>query len=189
MFYDMFLDEIFYLGGEEIFNKNYNPDVLEGLDQYKKYEIKNFGNGKVTILKKNSDIEKFIKISRNVLSNNEKLYYGKINEENARNILKYFPCDLKGFNLSLSTNAIKHIFKQHGNPIKEKMRGQIAITDYDYSLIPFIIKNFDKLKIANSKCNNKSLEFIKMYENVTYHLVMYVSFRSHNLEVKTFFKK
>lgn len=189
MFYDMFLDEVFYLEGEDGFFRNDKSNLLEGLEQYNKREIKNFNNGKVTVLKKDKDLDKFLKMSRNVLSNNEKFYYGKINIENANNILRIFPYDLNGFNLSLPLNSIKHIFKQHGNPLKEKMRGQIAITDYDYSLIPLIIRHFDKLKITTLKNSTKSLEFIKLYENVTYYLIVNISFKNYNLEVKTFYKK
>lgn len=188
MFYDMFLDEVFYFGEEEK-PWSYNPNLLEGLNQYSKQEVKNFSNGKVSVLKKDKDLFKFIKISRNILSNNEKMYYGKIDNENANNILRFFPYDLKGFNVSLQMNAIKHIFKHHGNPIKEKMRGQIAINDNDYLLIPYIIRNFDKLKITNYSLRNKTLEFRKTHENVHYYLIAYVSFKNHSIEIKTFYKK
>lgn len=188
MFYDMFLDEVIYLSESE-FCKFLRPNVLEGLKGYSKREAKNFSNGKVSILRKEKDIEKFIKFSRNVLSNNEKFYYGKIDEENAKNISRFCHYDLKNFNLSLPVGSFKHIFKRHADPIKERLRRQIAVTDADYYLIPYIIRHFDSLKFSVNYNKVKILEFNKLYENVNYTLIMYISFKSHNLEVKTFYKK
>ncbi len=190
MFYDMFLDELLYLREEKTLDERLKPDIFAGLEHYSKKEISNFKNGKVSILKKVSDISKFFKTSRNVFSNNEKLYYGKISEEVSRKIRSIFSYDLKGFNLSLQTHNLKHIMKKHGNPIIEITRGQINVNEYDFYLIPSIIKDFDLLEITHDNENgNKSLKLEKVIDNVTYHLVLYISFKNHNVEVKTLYKK
>lgn len=188
MFYDIYLDEVFYLKEKEtVFNTNY--DIFSGLDKYTKKEKENYKNGKIIILKKEKDIDKFIKISRNILSNNEKLYYGKINKIVAKKIKKDTGYNIEKFNLSLQRNNFKHIEKVHSNIFTESKRGQENITNNDFYLIPTIIKEADKIvksyKIEN---NNKSIEFIKKIDRITYHLITYISLKKHNLEIKTFYK-
>ena len=188
MFYDIFLDEVFYLREERCLSNDFKPNVFNGLDLYSKKEKRNFKNGKVTILKKYKDIDKFIKISRNVLSNNEKLYYGKVNKQVSLKIFNSTGFKVKGFNLSLQRNNFKHIEKKHGNIILESSRGQSNVTDYDFYLIPTIVSDADKIvNTYRGKCNN-AIEFIKRIDSTIYHLIMYISLRNHNLEVKTLFK-
>lgn len=190
MFYDIYLDEVFYLGEDEnVLNKN-KGNVFMGLDNYSKQEINNFKNGKVIVLNKEKDLEKFVKTSRNILSNNEKLYYGKINEVTANKLLSVARFNLKGFNLSLQRHNFKHIEKKHCNLIHEIARKQCFITEYDFYLIPCIVSEFDYARVThNNECNNKSLELVKEINNIIYHLIVYISFRNHNVEVKTFYKK
>lgn len=190
MFYDIYLDEVFYLREEEANYNQIKPNIFAGLDEYNKKEISNFKNGKITILRKEKDLTKFINTGRNIFTNNEKLYYGKINDEASKKIRIVFPYDLKGFNLSLQTHNLKHILKKHGNPITEITRGQINVTNYDFSLIPSIISDFDYMEIThNNEHNNKSLKFTKTINNITYNLVVYISFKNYNIEIKTMYKQ
>lgn len=187
MFYDIYLDEVFYLREEK---KEEKPNIFNGLNTYTRKEIKNYKNGKITILKKEKDLEKFIKISRNVLSNNEKLYYGKLNEEVSSKIKNNSNLNVKDFNLSLQRNNYKHIMKKHGNSFIENLRKQNNITDYDFYLIPTIIKEADNImRTHKTEYNNKSLKFTKEIDNAVYHLIAYISYKNHNLEIKTFYKK
>ena len=190
MFYDIYLDEVFYLREEKSIFSNKNVDIFNGLDHYSKIEKNNFKNGRVAIVKKEKDIVKFIKISRNVMSNNEKLYYGKINKESSLKIFNRTGFNLKGFNLSLQRHNFKHIEKQHGNVITESVRGQNNVTDYDFYLLPNIISEADLIKKSYKiEHNNKTIEFIKEIDGVIYHLITYISFKNHNLEIKTLYKK
>ena len=190
MFYDIYLDEVFYLREEKLDYSTFKPDVFNGLNRYNRKDKKNFRNGKITIVNKEKDIEKFLKISRNVLSNNEKLYYGKLSKEVCLNIKNITGYNLKNFNLSLQSNIYKHITKKHGNIILENKRCQSNITDYDFFFLPTIITEADSiLKTHKTEYNNKAIKFIKKIDNITYHLIAYISFKKHNLEIKTFYKK
>lgn len=190
MFYDIFLDEVFYLIEESSKCVSNNRDLFLGLDTYSKREINNFKNGKITIVRNQRDIDKFISTNRNILSNNEKLYYGKLKEETANKILKVLPYDLKGFNLSLQRHNLKHIEKKHGNPISEIIKGQYNIIKSDFYLIPEIIGEADYIKATHdNEFNNKSLEIIKEIDKCIYHLVVYISLKNHNIEIKTLYKK
>lgn len=189
MFYDMFLDEVLYLNKEE--SVFFKPSVFDGLVKYSKKEIDFFKNGKVNVLKKEKDIYDFIKFSRNVFSNNSKLYYGKINEEVSKRIKSFTGLDISMYNLSLQIHNIKHIYKRHGNPILELAKSQMVVQDSDFVYIPYIICNFDDLYISEFYTNYKNiaLVFEKEIDSVVYNVVAYISSRKRNLEIKTFFKK
>ena len=189
MFYDMFLDEVLYLNKEE--SVFFKPSVFDGLVKYSKKEIDFFKNGKVNVLKKEKDIYDFIKFSRNVFSNNSKLYYGKINKEVSKRIKSFTGLDISMYNLSLQIHNIKHIYKRHGNPILELAKSQMVVQDSDFVYIPYIICNFDDLYISEFYTNYKNiaLVFEKEIDSVVYNVVAYISSRKRNLEIKTFFKK
>jgi hypothetical protein len=191
MFYDIFLDEFLYLRGKESFSSDFKPDIFGGLVRYSENELKNFRDGKVTILSKEKDLSLFISMSRNVMTNNSKFYYGKIGKSLAVRISECLQKDVTGFNLSLQTHVLKHIQKIHGNPLKELSRKQIAVIDNDYALIPYVVTEADTIMLSNNvtECNNNVLIFKKQVRDILYQLVVYVSFKKHNLEVKTMYKK
>lgn len=189
MFYDMFLDELIYLREEK--EVLLSPDIFEGLIKYTKNEVDLYKNGKVLPLKNIREIFDFIKTSRNVFTNNSKLYYGKLSDSVSKKISDCVKFDLRGFNLSLQMHNVKRIFKSHGDPIKEYARGQISVIDNDFVFIPFILSNFDEAMISNKfvEYNNIALVFKKKIDSIIYNLVMYISPKNHNLEVKTLFKQ
>ena len=190
MFYDIYLDEFIYLKEDENDFK-FEPDLFCGINKYNKKECLRFKNGKVGVLKKEKDINEFIKTSRNVFSSNSKLYYGKLDKETSYKIKSVFDKDIFGFNLSLPLNSVKHIFKKHGNTFKEISKGQCPVRNYDFKLLPFIISNFDSLKVSKylTNFNNQVLIFKKIIEGVCYVIVTFVSFRSRTLEIKTIYKQ
>ena len=49
--------------------------------------------------------------------------------------------DLTGYTRVIDKSGINHTIKNHGNEKKEQSRGQIAITNEDFELIPEIIKS------------------------------------------------
>lgn len=160
---------------------------INNINNYTKHEINNFRNGKIKIVKSNNDIYKFTQESIKYPSN-AKLYFGKIGKDLANTIKKEININLENYNISLQTNAIRHIFKNHGTQNIESMRGQIAITTEDFILIPKIISCYDKIKnTGKTENNNTAIGFQKQFDDI-YFLITYISDKNHNLEVKTLWK-
>lgn len=53
--------------------------------------------------------------------------------------------DIKDYSHIVDSSAVRHVKKSHGDAIKEKARGQIAVTDDDLRMLPFIVAEPDKI--------------------------------------------
>lgn len=166
----------------QIENKSKNKLV-----PYNKHEIDNFKNGKVLIVRKSEDVIEFINNISNIKIN-AKLYFGKISKDINKKINDYISVNLDNYNISLQNHVVIHILNHHSHE-KEKLRGQTPIILSDFTLIPEIITNFDKVrKTGFSKQGKLSITFEKNMENI-YILIVYISDKNHNLEIKTMYKK
>jgi hypothetical protein len=104
-----------------------------------------------------SEIEKIYNLA--LFSNKYKIIdIGILNADTIIRIKKAVNVDLQGYKICIDTNSIKHILKQHGNPIKEAQHGQIAVTNSDFEKISSIINNPDKIMKGNI---NNTIKFIK----------------------------
>ena len=74
---------------------------------------------------------------------NKVLILGEINEELAEILSQQSGIQLSNYKFSIDVYAIKHIIKNHGDVSIEAPKGQVAITDIDFSLIPDILENPD----------------------------------------------
>ena len=71
---------------------------------------------------------------------------------------------------SIETSAIIHTKKNHSDPDKEAQKGQIAITDKDFFLIPEILDSYDCLYKSDNKSHagkNTVLIYEKRFRDIT----------------------
>jgi hypothetical protein len=95
--------------------------------------------------------------------------------------------DKDGYRHTVTTQRIRHIYKQHGNEKAEKARGQIAITESDIELIPDIIENFT-YSIRNFTYNGKkAVIYAKQGNKNTYIYIERISNKWHRKTTVTFF--
>lgn len=78
--------------------------------------------------------------------------------------------DLTGFCVEIDNYGIKHAFDRHGNENTENKRGQVAITENDFCLVPMPLLDFDTVRYdfrgERGKPNLKeSLVFEKYIDN------------------------
>lgn len=80
--------------------------------------------------------------------------------------------DLNGFVLSIDNYGIIHSFKNHGNPISEARRGQVAITEEDFMNLISIVMDFDEVKLVGltKRTKNAILQFKKEINGQVYIL-------------------
>lgn len=62
---------------------------------------------------------------------------------------------------TVENSAIRHNQKKHGNAEREASRGQIAIVEDDYQLIPDILENYDTVELSPNK--NKQVNRVIIY--------------------------
>jgi hypothetical protein len=79
--------------------------------------------------------------------------------------------DFSRFRHTIENDALKHAFRQHGDPLKEAPRGQIAITRADFDLLPEVLANPDL--ITHTGKNDLGRDLIQ-YRKVVGEEIFYV---------------
>ncbi len=118
-----------------------------------------------------------------------RLALGYVDETAARAIREATGVDTRGMFHVLDTYAINHINKTHGAPIIEEPRGQIAVTDDDYEMIPSVLAAPDR--IINAGKSHQGLDvlcFVKQV-NGTIFVVEEVRAAKNTLSIVTMWKK
>lgn len=154
---------------------------------YTDKEINNIKSNKISIAQSNEDITQFVNNSKK-MPGNFKMYLGKI-KENASNVIKNtLGINVDNYNISLKTDDVRKIFKDHGSERTEIPRGQIPITEEDFLNIPNIINEPDVISKSGETPQGKPA--IKFEKNIDGNniVVTYVSDKHNNLELQTMYK-
>ena len=165
--------------------ENVNP---EQYNNYSQQELENMKNSKtIRIANSKDDVINFIETAKKV-PNNLKLYFGKVSDKVSSKIKNILGINTDNYDISLKSDTVKHIFKEHGDAEKENLRGQLPITDDDILNIANVINNYDDVHSSGTSDENKpSITFEKNINGNTV-VVTYVSDKHHNLEVQTMYK-
>ena len=134
-------------------------------------------------------IKDFINSTINYKGKNKYLELGKVNKTEINTIKKITGIDLSNYMRIIDTSAINHIINKHGIKSNECKRGQIPITHSDFLLIPFIIKNANKITYKGK--NKRNLDVI-LYETEvgdSYFYLEEVRRGRKQLCVNTFYKR
>ncbi len=182
----------------------FSPNQIKNVDN-----ISPTSNEDIRYMKKSNTTKKEIKvdpsiqkelhnrIQNSLLSNNSRknTFLGKVTEKVVHKVKQLYGIDISGRNHIISDYDIRHIIKQHGNPITEKAKGQIAVTTKDIEKIPDIIINYDKIEKGTpntdsfTKKINNTIRYIKEYDNNTTYLVEVIPSDNNKLNIKTMWKK
>lgn len=115
-----------------------------------------------------SFVENAISTSDNKLKT---LKLSDVTSEEAAKIKVETGLDLTGFTHEIDNYSINHVLKQHGNPKKEESRGQVAITQADFTLIPDIVKNYDSIEHAGkTNVGRDAIKYVKRYDDTVYYV-------------------
>lgn len=160
-----------------------------GLTPYTEQEKINLSSGKKNnIISNISDAVSFIK---NALSNKQSVnraYFGKIPDSVADKVLQETGIDIRNYNVILPSDAVRHMFKNHGNPIVENARGQISLTPDLAAQIPEILSAPDKVRLSDKKdaMNRPTLIFEKLMGDY-YITAQAVSDGTHSIQTDTLY--
>lgn len=161
--------------------------VTKKYNNYTQKELANLNSPKIRIANSEKDVLNFIETAKKI-PNNLKLYFGKIDTYIANKIQGTLGINVTNYNISLKTDAIRHIMNNHTNSNRENSRGQIPITSDDILNIPDIINNYDTIKKSGTTEQNKdTITFEKNIDGNTV-VVTYVSDKHNNLEIQTMYK-
>ena len=118
-----------------------------------------------------------------------KTYLGIVNHKVSKKIKNLTGIDVEGKNHIIFDYDIRHMIKEHGNPMIEKQKGQLPITKEDIKKIPDIISNPTKIIKGKNNKVGEGIRYIKKYNNHTIIIVEIIQDKSKNLIIKTMWKK
>lgn len=123
-------------------------------------------NNKNSVAKSVDDVVSFVKNSvTNAFSG--RLFVGKIDANVAQRVKSDTGISVDGKSVVLSSDDIRHIFKQHGDAKSEATRGQEAITIDNFSDVMEAIFSPDSVTSSTDKSGVVSLVFTREAENKT----------------------
>lgn len=160
----------------------------KSIEKYSDKEKENWQSSKnILIYRDNAQFEDFITKSLNN-DINKKIYIGKISSKLGEFIYSKTGLNISGYNLVLRSSEIRKILKyDHGNEIKENLRGQRAIVKSDFLNFAKIITNPDEIYLGDKKFENKPvIIFVKTINGKT-TAVTYVSAKHHDLTLQTMY--
>jgi D-3-phosphoglycerate dehydrogenase len=104
-------------------------------------------------------------------SQNEWIQLNTLTEAEEKRLQKLIGHHLNGSQRILDVASIRHTMKRHGNALTESQRGQVAVREQDFELIPVIVTQFDRIYAGTP--NARGLETI-IYEKQIEDLFYYV---------------
>nr|DAU35015.1 MAG TPA: nuclease [Caudoviricetes sp.] len=120
-----------------------------GLNSYSEQERVNLSSGKKN--KVISTLQDAVSFVRNALSNKQNVdraYLGKVPDRVAQKVLTDTGVDIRGMGAMMNGNDVRHIMKDHGDPIAETARGQVPVTPDDIARIPEVISAPDRVTVS-----------------------------------------
>lgn len=110
----------------------------------------------------------FAKNSKNAI--NSKLEINVINELEAAFLELKTGFKLLGYKRIIDKFGINHTLRNHGNEKTETLRGQIAITEKDFELIPKIVLSKNVIHTSKNKLGNDIILYEAIIEDTFYYV-------------------
>lgn len=114
-----------------------------------------------------SDIDSFVDNALdNIGENKDYRKYANVSSKLAKDVITEIP-DIKEYSHAIRDNDVRHINNSHG---EGNLYEKYPVTRTDIKLIPYIVKNYDKVFVSNYK-NGKSIYYVKAFDNgIVYYL-------------------
>lgn len=110
------------------------------------------------------ELVQFARTRKNAI--NRYVEIDKVTDKEAALIKLKTELDVKGYTHIIDKSAINHTLKHHGNDKQEKLRGQIAVTENDFLLIPEILKSENIIYTGKSKLGKDCILYQMESDNI-----------------------
>ncbi len=173
----------------DIMYKNDRKGLISGLDDYDERQKERWrSSAKIVLYDNDEQALEFVKAALAGFSLDRKLYFGRIGSTLAKRIKDVTGYNISGRNLTLRAGNIRKINADHGSEKREMIRGQRAITDADYLLIPIIVSQPDEVYPSPKEYLGKPvLMFEKVVDGSRITIVAVDSGGSYDLFIQTMY--
>lgn len=184
-------DTVRKYAAERTGNKGRAPPKKGGemysLEPYSNQQIENWKNSKrINVYENSAQLDLFVKRAIEDKGFTGKMFFGVVGNDLANAIETATGYNFTGRNVTLRADHVRKIFKDHSSIKSETARGQRAITANDFTLIPDVISEPEKIK--KSTYNNRpAAEFIKVIDGSRVTVIAVDSGGSLDLYVQTMY--
>ncbi len=178
---------------EDAFRAETKNNAQEGgvkyaLTEYTDHQKENWkSSNRIVVFEGNEQLSQFI---RNSIENNrmdKKLYFGAIPQDLAIRIADDTGLNVENYNVSLGSQEIRKILKDHGDDAKESLRGQRAVTEDDFAHIVDDVLNPSKVQLSDDTYMGKPAIIFTGTHNGRMNVVAVVSDKRLDLFVQTIY--
>ena len=135
------------------------------------------------------ELKQVIDKAKNNPNERQKLVIGKVSPELQKKA-KENGFDISGYQHDLDVSGTRHTIKEHSQPKKEELRGQIAITDEDFEKIPDVIYSYDNVSFGETDAKDTPLiKYSKRFDDGTVIYVEEIRTRQKTLTIKSMWKQ
>lgn len=168
--------------------KTVNENGLTALTELERTNLSSGKRNKIV-----STLQDAVSFVRNALTNrqsSERAYLGKVPNTTAQKVLNDTGVDITGYNAILSSDNVRHIISRHGDPAREALMGQSAVTADDIALIPQVLSAPDNVTLSTEPDNRgrRALVFEKQIGD-NYVTIQAVSDGTHSIQTDTLYKQ
>ena len=165
-----------------------NENGLASLTEQEKVNLSSGAKNKVV-----TTFQDAVQFVRNALKNkgsSDRAYMGKVPDSTARRVMQETGMDISGYNAILSSDNVRHIIKNHGDPIMETARGQITVSAEDIAAIPEVLAAPDSVYLSDKK-DSRGRPVIVFEKQIGDNFVTMqaVSDGTHSIQTDTLFKQ
>lgn len=169
-------------------NAGVNENGLTSLTEQEKINLSSGAKNKVV-----TTFQDAVQFVRNALKNkgsSDRAYMGKVPDSTARRVMQETGMDISGYNAILSSDNVRHIIKNHGDPIMETARGQITVSAEDIAAIPEVLAAPDSVYLSDKK-DSRGRPVIVFEKQIGDNFVTMqaVSDGTHSIQTDTLFKQ
>lgn len=169
-------------------NAGVNENGLASLTEQEKINLSSGAKNKVV-----TTFQDTVQFVRNALKNkgsSDRAYLGKVPDRTAQRVMQETGMDISGYNAILSSDNVRHIIKNHGDPIMETARGQITVSAEDIAAIPEVLAAPDSVYLSGKK-DSRGRPVIVFEKQIGDNFVTMqaVSDGTHSIQTDTLFKQ
>ena len=162
-----------------------------GLAALTEHEKENLSSGKKNkVVSTFQDAVDFVRRALSDKTNVDRAYLGKVPASTAQMVMQETGVNIEGYNAVLPSDNVRHIIKNHGDPLIEQARGQSVVSGEDIAAIPEILANPDRVYVSDkADTRNRPVLVFEKQIGDNFVTMQAVSDGTHSIQTDTLYKQ
>lgn len=171
-------------GAQSALNEN-------GLAALTEREKENLSSGKKNkVVSTFQDAVDFVRRALSDKTNVDRAYLGKVPASTAQMVMQETGVNIADYNAVLPSDNVRHIIKNHGDPLIEQARGQSVVSGEDIAAIPEILANPDRVYVSDkADTRNRPVLVFEKQIGGNFVTMQAVSDGTHSIQTDTLYKQ